>query len=127
MSPDNPCLMTPNCDYHVLSISTGPIGPVMNIYFANQDIYVSSGMNIGAKGLSVSFFSGQIENQVRTRDFMRGRAVSISGGLLFGLGHNWSIGTGESNEGGYYLPGGFGIAQTITFLNIGQDGIVFMP
>jgi hypothetical protein len=88
---------------------------------------MSSGVNIGAKGVSVSFFSDKIQARVQVEKFLKGRSVSKSGGVIFGGAHTWSIVIGQSTEAGFYLLGGFGLAETITVLHVGPSGIVFGP
>ena len=120
------CLLSFGCEYQVLSAALGPLGPTGSVYFADEGIYVSVGVN-ASLGSGISLFDGHINGSVPAERFLVGTSVAINGGLFFGIGHAWSLGTGDADEGGLYVPAGIGIQLSYTILRVSHDGITLMP
>jgi len=120
------CLLSFGCDYQVLSAALGPLGPTGSLYFADEGIYLSVGVNVSA-GSGISLFDGHINGSVPAERFLVGASVAVNGGLFFGIGHTWSLGASDANEGGLYVPAGIGVQLSYTVLRVSHDGITLMP
>jgi hypothetical protein len=117
--------MSFNCDYQAISVGFKLIA--VTLYFTKKASYLSIG---GENGLSpcasVNVFDGFINSGTSKSDFLKGMTVSVNGGALFGVGHTWSIGTGESNEGGITSPM-LGVQVQYTILTVYYTGDIESP